>query len=489
MSLRLDDIQGNILRGYRHLHFVAYLFYEIDAGHVEGLRELLAELTDRDPDRKPRLTIMTAAPWRDKTQVTDALNIAFTRQGLDKLEWGDRFERFPDFSQGMYERAVDYAGEDPESRARWEKGLRDEADLLFALYCHTADHREEQLHTLRECAADAGLTRVACLLAGRKEGTDSASAFGAREHFGFRDGFSQPAIEGTPYGHPERRSRGEGVLERPLTPGGRWRPVRVGEFILGHRDEDGAVPGDTDEQSPHVDGTFMVWRKLSQDVNGFTEYVEGKGIHPAKLAAKLVGRWYDGTSLVKAPWREPREQKRGKPANDFDYGTDPDGSRCPIGAHVRRANPRAGLGWRTERTHRHRIIRRGMPYSDEGGDGLAFVCFNASISRQFEQIQASWLSDGDAFGLGADRDALLGGGPPGTIRIEGGRETTLQLLDRPPRPLVTTLGGYYLFVPGMRLLRRMARGRGPGPLRPGVRTRVWGLAVLAVCPRRRRFAP
>ncbi len=112
--------------------------------------------------------------------------------------------------------------------------------------------------------------------------------------------------------------------------------------------------------------------------------------------------------------------------------------RCPLGAHVRRSNPRDALGFRTERTRRNRIIRRGLPYVDRDETrGLIFVCFNASITRQFEQIQGNWLMSGDTFGVGAERDFLTAGLDPGQsslrMTIQGDRDQPPLFLQRRER--------------------------------------------------------
>ena len=154
------------------------------------------------------------------------------------------------------------------------------------------------------------------------------------------------------------------------------------------------------------------------------------------------------------------------PSNDFVYGDDGAGRRCPLGAHVRRAYPRDALGYRTERSRRNRIIRRGVPYAEGESPsirrGLIFVCFNASISRQFEQIQGNWLNGGDAFGLGDERDFLTGGldhpGDTTRMTIQGDRAHPPVFLTR-DRQFVTVRGGYYLFVPGLEALRRMTEPR------------------------------
>jgi deferrochelatase/peroxidase EfeB len=171
-----------------------------------------------------------------------------------------------------------------------------------------------------------------------------------------------------------------------------------------------------------------------------------------------------------------------RPSNDFDYHSDAYGAACPLGAHVRRANPRTGLKWWTVRTRRHRIVRRGMPYEERVNGreprrrGLIFVCFNASIERQFELVQRHWLMDGDAFGLGTERDFMLA--PHGSgekMTIQGDRAHRTLMLDLSPgrkdgelKQFVTVHGGYYLFVPGIAALGLIARA--PAAKRPRLKS-------------------
>ncbi len=281
----------------------------------------------------------------------------------------------------------------------------------------------------------------------------------SRDHFGFYDGIAQPAIEGS------------GVAPRPGDgqPDGRggWRAVRTGEFLHGYEDEDGRLP-----EAPVApfdrNGTFAVYRKLHMDVAAFRRFVNDVEYPggPEQLAAKLVGRWRDGTPLVRSP-DQPEPALAADPAaiNDFSYAADPDGLRCPIGAHIRRANPRDARGFFDGRlSNRHRIIRRGRTYGeplapgateDDGVDrGLIFVCFNASIWRQFETIQALWIDDGDPFGLGPDKDFLIGEphGTQGKMTIQGRPPFFIK-----PQPrFVTMRGGEYLYRPGMTGLRWLA---------------------------------
>ncbi len=507
MTLAPGDIQGNIVQGYKHLHFAAYVFCEIDDSELERVRKLILELLDpRLRGDTQRFSVMTGAPW-EKAKVREALNVALTFRGLEKLGWGRCFAQFPDFAEGMYARAEQYLHDSGESAPeRWQQGLRAEADILFVLYSITAENRDRRVEDLEAQLALGGLKVTGCQRAGRISG--SADDFGPREHFGFRDGLSQPALAdpgGAAAGEhravqdkPEHRVRGEGVLKRPWLLGSRWRPVEIGEFLLGYRDEDGVIAGSTvapnlrlAPESPLRNGTFMVWRKLRQDVGAFEAFVvKAADVDLARetdaltadspaaqaLKAKLVGRWPDGTSILRAPFTQASPGGRG-PSNYFDYATDPHGARCPLGAHVRRANPRASLKWGTERARRHRIIRRGLPYDEGDGEvGLIFVCFNASINRQFEQIQGNWLMDGDAFGLGGEQDFVLGeGGEQSSVTIQGDRNNPARFLQGPPTPLVRTLGGYYLFVPGVAALARIAAGSEPKPRLPDY-VIAWGLA-------------
>jgi Dyp-type peroxidase family len=445
------------------MHHVAYLFCRIEGreGARTWLRGLLGGPTGEGAPRH----VQTAEDWKG-AKIAAALNLAFTYGGLRELGWADAFACFADFSQGMLARARDQCrdagGSDPEY---WQEGLREEAHLLLTLYWEREDDRERGLEELRQGLSGSGVTEVACQLADARAEPGMPPK---REHFGFRDGFSQPVIEGSGSG---RSVVGEGVRVPRLLPIGRsrWRPLRLGEFLLGHLDEDGVVAGGSDPHGVLRNGSFMVWRKLEQDVERFEEAIEQAADGPDErrlLRAKVVGRWPNGTSLVDAPYAEPLDRDpRRRPANSFDYGTDGDGARCPLGAHVRRANPRTSLKYWTERTRRHRIIRRGVSYDERAsgrGYGLIFVCFNASIARQFELIQGSWLMDGDAFGLGAERDFMLGAGESnGKATIQGDRARPARFVHAPRQPLVTTRGGYYLFLPGIAALRTILAGSAP----------------------------
>jgi Dyp-type peroxidase family len=284
-----------------------------------------------------------------------------------------------------------------------------------------------------------------------------------REHFGYADGFSQPAIEGSRFeDHP-----GAGAPRE----NGEWRPIAAGEFILGYPDEQGAMPAAPQPDELARNGSYVVYRKLRQDVAAFRrQLAEAAKLYPGGeelLAAKLAGRWRDGTPLDSSPNAEdPGLVKDKKRNNAFDYGRDPDGLRCPVGSHIRRMNPRLSMPFEGKLVNRHRLIRRGITYGeilpegvteDDGEDrGVIFMSVQASLARQFEFVQVQWANTGNPFRLGDDQDPLIGpqDGTPAKMTVPGRPPFFFGPLSR----VVTTRGGDYYFAPGINGLRHLAAG-------------------------------
>ncbi|MEZ5726867.1 MAG: hypothetical protein R3E48_01995 [Burkholderiaceae bacterium] len=196
-----------------------------------------------------------------------------------------------------------------------------------------------------------------------------------------------------------------------------------------------------------------------------------------RFAARMVGRWRNGTPLIRSPER-PLDNLAEE--NDFFYlPTDPHGYRCPIGAHVRRGNPRdalanadAGLdaAGSLERARRARIIRRGRPYyAEDGSVGLHFICLNANLRDQFEFVQANWINGAAFAGLVDEVDPLIGALPGHLKRTKqsDSREFTIQQAPYPHRvsglpDFVQVVGGGYFFVPSLNALRFLAEVPFPG---------------------------
>ena len=338
--LELASIQGFVVRGYR-LPSAGYLFLRID--DAARARALLAETT---PD------VLTADPWEAKPE--SGINIAFTYSGLEALGVpGTSLAGFPDeFRSGMAARAELLGDVGESAPEHWEAPFgRGEIHVLVMISAQDPDALAKRDAMLREAIdRHGGITVV---------GGQSGSALpGGTEHFGFADGFAQPSIEGSGVDP----TPGQGA---PLKDGS-WRPIRAGEFILGYRDEENAIPRAPVPDQLTANGSYLVYRKLRQDVVTFRRTLaDAARHHPGgeeQLAAKIVGRWRDGTPVDLSPDRpDPAIVADAARNNAFSYLDDQDGLRCPAGSHIRRANPRHGLPFEGKLVNRHRLIRRGIP--------------------------------------------------------------------------------------------------------------------------------
>lgn len=452
-ALEWDDIQGNILRGYgfAHAHHLV-----LSVNRPAAARRWLADLV-------PAVT--PATPWTRRPATT--LNLAFTHRGLAALGLDSAsLASFPaDFREGMRARAAAHLGDvGPDAPEQWEStGVHHPAAhvlvMVHAAVGEAGDRRASEL--ARQATAHGfdlvDVEQLASLLRARP---GAASALRV-EHFGFADGISQPAVEGT---IEPTHIRGNGT---PLSRD-RWRPVRAGEFVLGYPDEEEPAPPLPTPTELVRNGSYLVYRKLAQDVAAFrrltVELARRLGATPDLVAAKLLGRHPDGSPLPPAD-AEPALVTGPGALNDVRYEGDPRGEACPLGSHVRRTNPRDGLGVKPELVSRHRLLRRGMPYGpplpdgvleDDGVPrGLLFMAYCASICRQFEFVQRQWMNDGNAFGIGYAPDPIAGhGAAPRRMVFEVPGRCPVVLAGLPR--LVRVRAGEYLFQPGLTGLRYLS---------------------------------
>ena len=415
------------------------------------------------------------------------MNLAFTWHGLRALGLDeDSLQTFPyEFRRGMAERAHVLGDTGISAPEHWEFGGKhpqgpppEELHVVLMLYGRNEDVLRDVLAHQRERLAARGIQELYCQRAHHlREEKHGQTYF--REHFGFRDGISQPVVRG--FNEAERQ------------PADDDSPIATGEFLLGHDNEyeekphSPSVPasrnlrgwlGDAEEQGRKdlgLNGTYLVLRKLRQDVNGFQSFLdknlsladgcaESEARRKEWLKAKLIGRWPDGEPLRPGENESPASNPHG-PDNTFSYArSDPSGLGCPVTSHVRRANPRDSLApdpaLSLRMTRRHRILRRGITYDAEprpgGGTtdpGLLFIALNTDLGRQFEFIQQSWLNFEKLGRLNDERD-------PVTSSQESGMMT---LPMKPLRRCVTGLqhfvtlkGGGYFFMPGVRALEFLA---------------------------------
>jgi Dyp-type peroxidase family len=457
----LSNVQGNILRGYASFPYARFLFLEIH--DASAARALLQMLIDQE--------LVTPGRWRAKPDAT--LNIAVTFAGLRALELPEEsLATFPvEFQDGMKRRAKWLGDVDDSSPSHWDDPWgAGSVHILIMLYARTDSALAASCQNFRGLLPNG----VAELTTGQPAARLHIGGHRTNcEHFGFLDGLSNPDVQGVPKdGSAEARQD----IGNPDSKGG-FRKIPIGEFILGHRGEGGDLAPMPLPHSLAQDSTYLVFRKLEQRVLAFRSYVRSQGaafarafpnglphnILPEKLlAAKMMGRWQEGSSLIDHPHGPSHHA-----GNAFGYAQDPAGAQCPLGAHVRRANPRDALGFDGKTMSRHRLIRRGIPYGeylppdeqDDAKRGIIFIAFNSGFD-QFEFVQQNWINYGDDFEQGNDSDPIAGSRATGQMMIPGDEATGRRpfICFDIPR-FVATRGGDYFFVPSLTGLRVLASGR------------------------------
>jgi Dyp-type peroxidase family len=462
--LELGDIQGIVFSGYQNKSEASYLLLQvIEPAKARQWLRSIAQLVTSGVDRSP----------------DTCLNVAWTARGLAALGLGDDgLHTFPlEFREGL-------SGSDTRSRtlgdcdesapSSWSWGGSDTpVDALLMLYGRSPDVLRALIDG-QQAAMQGALRCVAEL--------HTKTLPERREHFGFADGIAQPVIEGS---------------GREVPAGA--RSLKAGEFILGYENEYGKLPF-VPNVAPALDaggqladcsaegkrkalgrnGSYLVVRQLKQDVHGFWTCMRAAaeaespgrtvGDRAIALGAKCVGRWPSGAPLALAPDHD--EPARGS-SNDFGYLRDDEhGLRCPIGAHIRRTNPRDSLEGGASESYkvvdRHSIIRRGRSYGamladrpwlaerdDDQERGLVFMCLNANIRRQFEFMQQTWVNNPKFGGLYDERDPLIGARDADANGFTIPDQPARRRLDALPR-FVSVRGGGYFFLPSLRALKFLA---------------------------------
>jgi len=447
----LDQIQGLVLREYE-MGFAKYLFYRWDTPD-RGRRWLKALLAQQ---------LTFCSPWPSPTP-EHALNVALTFQGLQAFGLAPAsLATFPEeFKSGMAQRAAIVGDYGESAPACWEMGWKSsDIHAVVLIHARSADRRDRFASTVAQALNDTGATMLF--------EQDARELDEGKEHFGFKDGISQPWVNVAGlHSNPGPDVMGGGKRTKVG-----WQPLEVGEFVLGYEDESDQVPAFPSPVALGRNGSYLVVRKLGKHVDRFNLVMkeQAEAIWPGdpegskRLAALMMGRGKDGRPVDKA-----------NTVNDFHYENDPSGTRCPLGAHIRRTNLRedtdreGSLG-----SNRHRIIRRGLHYEDPNAGtwdcGSMFIAVCASISRQFEFLQQFWVNDGEFLGLDRDeRDPIIGVNRDGRDRREDGSHPERKrkfTMPGKPVPFVFDLpefvrvrGGGYFFAPGRAALEGLANGK------------------------------
>jgi Dyp-type peroxidase family len=419
----MDGLQGNILKSHGRDH-VAIFLIRLPAAPSElaAVREWIRrlELTSAGKQWDEALTYRLT---RDAGRVFRSF--AISANGYRRLGYSEySMPRDVAFRLGMKDAARTLGDPAPSS---WQSPYSNAIDALLIVAHDDPVMLDDVVHQTAGTLASVASTRV---VVGIERGSilrDERRQ--SIEPFGYVDGISQPLFL-----QPD-------IDEYQLTASvERWNPAAE-PFQLVLAD---------DPQTAGKFGSYLVYRKLRQDLRAFADALQrltnATGLDASDAAGLVVGRRRDGTAVA----------ARAAPlTNDFDYADDQDGRRCPLAAHVRRLNPRAG-----DIQERGRLIaRRGIPYAEATGEertaGLLFMCYQQDISRQFEFLQRHWANALlDATGRHIGQDPLIGQAsespwPQAWPTMSGGT-VRLDLSG-----FVRLAGGEYFFAPSVDSLRNI----------------------------------
>lgn len=508
----LEDVQGNIVKGYGRYGypFGRYVFYSFT--ELKSARDFVSALL-------PYVT--NGKPWLTRENLPAATtNLGFSYRGLKSLGLPiETLHSFPqEFSMGMKARNTILGDDHASGPDHWDPIWQDDKSVHMFLSVNARtpqalteryDQIQQLLHSHR-----AGVQQ----LSGHRgpDGTlmdyqEAAALFESglptpKEHFGYTDGISDPYFKGCGLHPANIIGGGKPTRGNPTTAEG-WQALETGEFLLGYRDETQELPQAPAPPLLGMNGTFMVYRKLHQNVGSFNRYLDqlGQDFPGGRelLSAKMVGRWKNGVPLTSFPDKaeadafaakldqarerlyaattEPEKtharehfESLRKHLTAFNYNADIEGKRCPVGAHMRRANPRGALEYGVTDAYetpgalvdRRRLLRRGLPYGiakdpydDNGNHGIIFMALNASINRQFEFVQQQWMNYGNDFKRSNEKDPVLGNHDgTGEFQIQGsGPDKPPFFCAKLPR-FIETRGGEYFFIPSLTAIRMIAEG-------------------------------
>ncbi|RVU21052.1 Dyp-type peroxidase [Methylobacterium oryzihabitans] len=496
VQLRRSEIQGDVLIGLqKDVEFFIFFRIEDADAFKRVVRDHLADLvTTTEAVRSRELQIAAAKEAGDLERLPFVgFNLGFTHQGLGALVGeGGADGMDPSFMAGAAARAADLndpAGQD--GTLAWKPGFADGGIDGVFLLTGPLDCKDA-VHPLLVEKRDDVLALAGGSISIVHEETGRVRPERGHEHFGFRDGISNPGVRGlTPNQNPadgDQGAPGQDLL---------W----PGEFVFGYPVQDPEKPFTEPGDPPGLpqawmrDGSYMVFRRLKQLVPEFDAFLdergEALGLDPALLGARMVGRWKSGAPVMIAPLQdEPAIGGAPLLNNDFEFGSDPHQRRCPYAAHIRKTYPRDDLARLIPNgegvVQTHRIMRAGIPFGPEVTEaeaesgtsaaerGLLFVCYQTSIVEQFEFIQKDW-SNAPGFLFDQTRpgsdEAVEPGHDPIIGQASGAREMDEPVPNYPfgsrrstlamPNPFVVPDAAAYFFMPSIFALRTALSEPGP----------------------------
>ncbi|MBW0931381.1 Dyp-type peroxidase [Priestia megaterium] len=505
--LDAKEIQGNSLAGFNKDH-QCFLFFEINdvkkaKSWISSLISSISTLEEVACFNRLYRQIRHRQEKEPFGLVSTWMNIAFSYRGLNKLTpESNQFSnnRQNAFPFGMENRSGLLGDQNEGSPDNWVLGGKtNNPDIVLIIASDVESYMVQSYEQiLNEASADSGVRLVFKQIGKVRQDKKG------HEHFGFSDGVSQPAPRG-------RLSNTEGdfLTARVLEPDSPHsldyaKPghqlVCAGQFVLGYARDNRDDPNTQIPYDPSlapswaVNGSYMVIRRLKQDVAGFWSFVKEQAdeleIPYEKLASLMVGRWPSGAPIMRTPEKDiPSLGKDDYANNHFNYSSlipnmpvlpsenypgdhyppqitnDFLGQVCPHAAHIRKMNPR-DLGvdsGSTRDTLKLRMIRRGIPYGDpliikdysnivpdQEDRGLMFVSYQSSIEDTFEFLTSTWANEENLPNEGG-HDPIIGQNDEASDRhrIFKWQDKSITI----NKDFVIPTGGEYFFQPSITALK------------------------------------
>jgi len=441
----LEDLQGNILKGHGREHSV-HLFVQWKEGKATEAKQWIKTFAETYVTSAKKQSD-EAVVYREQGIGGDLFaTFCLTRFGYEALEFKPfAVPKDQPFTMGMKNEQIRGFLGDPVVED-WEAGYRDE---IHGFILMADDNVNDLLQTVNKISAEL---RQVALIVHREDGFIIRNEAGfVIEHFGFVDGVSQPLFL--------KRD-----LERAQANGSdfsKWDPRSPLDILLVK---------DYNGKTEDSYGSYMVYRKLEQDVKTFRadqrQLAATLNIDYELAGAYVMGRFPDGTPVTESD----KATNPATPPNNFNYDQDIAATKCPFHAHIRKTNPRGDTGrvesspgfdeaLAVEKTHR--IARRAISYGEHDltqepvkGSGLLFICFQANIENQFNFMQTRWANANNFVKVGVGPDPVIGQ-PEGVQKWQknwGEADTEDYLF----KLWAFMQGGEYFFAPSISFLTSLA---------------------------------
>lgn len=450
---RLNDIQAVILKPHGR-EYVLCIFLEFQGDETQ-LKKQISDLVYQNEltsakGQNEEAANYKAALAKKEEYIGGVLACLFlTYRGYQALELIDQAPKDFYFRSGMSNPDVSRGKNDPQIE-HWHKDFKKEnVEKIHAMILLASDS-EVDLQSKKEGL----LNKITAEIVHEEFGQKRYGIFNGKKYpiepFGFRDGVSNPQFF-------EKDDRTK-LLEK------RWRIVL-----------------------DDLAGSYLVFRRLEQDVKGFNNCIEKLsqqlGISKEKAEAQVIGRFTNSTplTLYEDLLLEPDSDERVKLFNNYyldkhkngegigyeedEHGNELD-NKCPFHAHIRKTNPRNQTlveGYDDKDLIPRRIARRSIPYvkieNEKKKEGILFMCFQRNISEHFEHIQIAWSNEKDFPNSNLDpgTDPLIGQIESGTSNQQYWNKKWGEE-DKHPfdfRDFVTFQGGEYFYAPSLSFLKSL----------------------------------